>query len=117
LKVLLDEDVPRPLSRALQAHEVKTVPGLGWASIKNGALLKLIEAGGFDVFITGDKNMQDQQELRGRSFAVLVLSAISWPIIRNHLAVVGQAVERSARGTIVLVECGVFVNRRGRDDG
>jgi hypothetical protein len=47
-----------------------------WGGIKNGDLLKLIERERFDVFLTGDKNMDKQQRLGGRPFAVLILSAI-----------------------------------------
>ena len=32
-----------------------------WGGIKNGALHKLIEREGFEVFLTGDKNMEIQQ--------------------------------------------------------
>jgi hypothetical protein len=47
---------------------------------KNGALLKLIEREAFEIFLTGDKNMDNQQQLEGRPFAVLVMSAINWPV-------------------------------------
>jgi len=76
VKVLLDEDVPHPLARQLAIHEVSTVAGLGWGGVKNGELLRLIAANGFEVFVTGDKNLQSQQTIVGRSFAVVVLSAI-----------------------------------------
>jgi hypothetical protein len=33
---------------------------------QNGALLKLIEREGFNVFLTGDKNMENQQRLGGQ---------------------------------------------------
>ena len=49
-----------------------------WGGIKNGALLTLIEREGFDVFLTGDKNMDKQQRLEGRRFAVLIMSAINF---------------------------------------
>jgi hypothetical protein len=48
-----------------------------WGGIKNGALLTLIERERFQVFLTGDKNMESQQRLEGRPFAVLVMSAIN----------------------------------------
>jgi uncharacterized DUF497 family protein len=40
----------------------------------------LIEHGRFNVFLTGDKNMQNQQRLDDRPFAVLIMSAINWPV-------------------------------------
>jgi hypothetical protein len=50
-----------------------------WGGIKNGALLTLIERERFNVFLPGDKNMQNQQRLEDRPFAVLIMSAINWP--------------------------------------
>jgi hypothetical protein len=72
MKVLLDECLPRQLRRRLPGHEVKTVPEMGWASIKNGALLRLAEPL-FDVFITVDKNLPFQQNLAALSLAVVIL--------------------------------------------
>ena len=37
-------------------YEIKTVPQMGWAGVKNGQLLALAEAE-FDVFITVDRNL------------------------------------------------------------
>ncbi len=77
MKVLFDEDVPGKLGRSLPRLEIHTVVSMQWGGIKNGALLTLIEAEGFNVFLTGDKNMEKQQRLEGRPFAVLVMSAIN----------------------------------------
>ena len=77
MKVLFDEDVPGKLGRSLPRREIHTVVSMQWGGIKNGALLTLIEAEGFNVFLTGDKNMEKQQRLEGRPFAVLVMSAIN----------------------------------------
>ncbi len=43
MRVLLDECVPRKLKHELKGHEVSTVPEMGWAGVKNGALLELAE--------------------------------------------------------------------------
>lgn len=51
MKILLDECVPGRLGRDLIGHDVITVPSMGWAGIKNGALLRLAD-GAFDAFIT-----------------------------------------------------------------
>lgn len=55
MKLLLDECIDRRLAKDLEGHDVKTVPQMGWAGIKNGALLTLAEQD-FDVFITVDRN-------------------------------------------------------------
>ena len=76
MKLLLDECIDRRLARDLEGHDVKTVPQMGWAGIKNGALLILAEKE-FDVFITVDRNLSFQQNLPKFSIAVLVLHATS----------------------------------------
>lgn len=78
MRVLVDECLPRKLKRELIGHDVMTVPEAGWASIKDTPLLRLAESR-FEVFLTGDQNMQYQQNLKGRSMAIIVLVA------RNNL--------------------------------
>jgi hypothetical protein len=74
MHILLDECLPRKLKRALSGHHVATVPEQGWASIKNGALLRLAEPL-FDVFITADQNLQYQQNLQSAQLGIVVLVA------------------------------------------
>jgi len=45
------------LRRNLDAHAVYTVDYMGWAGLKNGELLRIAEADGFEVLLTGDKNL------------------------------------------------------------
>jgi len=111
LKVLFDEDVPAKLARSLPLHEIHTVVTMQWGSIKNGVLLDLIEREGFDVFLTGDKNMESQQRLQGRPFAVLIMSAINWPVIRPYLHKISSALDEARPGTVKTIDCGVFIGR------
>jgi hypothetical protein len=71
---------------------------MGWAGVKNGALLKLIEDEGFEAFVTGDKNLENQQQLLQRPFAILVLSAVRWKTIRDHIPVISDALDAAKRG-------------------
>ena len=78
MRILLDECLPARLRRDLPGHDVQTVPGTGWAGIKNGRLLRLIaDSGNYDVFLTMDKSLPKQQRLRDLPFAVVVLRAES----------------------------------------
>jgi predicted nuclease of predicted toxin-antitoxin system len=77
MKVLLDECIPRRLKNALPDHECQTVPEAGLAGKKNGLLLTLAEAAGFDLFLTMDKGLQYQQNLAGRSIAILIVRSRS----------------------------------------
>ncbi len=73
MRLLLDESLPRKLKRLLVPHEVRTVPEMGWASKKNGELLRLAQ-GRFDVFITADQKLPKQQNLSTFTVAVVVLA-------------------------------------------
>jgi len=53
------------------------VPELGLAGKKNGELLSLAEADGFEVFITLDRGIAYQQNLSGRNIAVMLIRAKS----------------------------------------
>ena len=77
MRILLDEQLPRQLARHLVGHSVRTVQQESWAGLKNGVLLSVAEVAGFSVMITGDKNLEYQQNLTGRRIAVVVLGAAS----------------------------------------
>jgi hypothetical protein len=73
-RVLLDEGVPRHLAGPLKAAGFAATPyPNSWKQITNGELLSRVEAEGFDVLVTNDKNIVAQQNLRGRRIALIVL--------------------------------------------
>jgi hypothetical protein len=74
LRVFLDECVDRRLAGDIPSHEVKTARDQGWTGIANGRLLALVSQS-FDVFVTVDRNLSFQQNLRSFSIAVIVLRA------------------------------------------
>jgi predicted nuclease of predicted toxin-antitoxin system len=76
MKVLLDECLPKKLKREVVADEVKTVPEVGWASKKNGELLRLAQLD-FDVLLTNDQNIEHQQNLKKFDLAFVVLVALT----------------------------------------
>lgn len=76
MRLLLDECVPKRLKRELPGHEARTVQELGWAGIKNGALLKLADEQ-FDALLTVDQGIEFQQSLSGFSICVVVMMASS----------------------------------------
>lgn len=76
MKVLLDECLPKKLKREVVADEVKTVPEVGWASKKNGELLRLAQLD-FDVLLTNDQNLEHQQNLKKFDLAFVVLVALT----------------------------------------
>lgn len=76
MRVLLDESLPRRLAGALPGHHVVTVPQSGWASRKNGELLRRADAQ-FDVFVTPDCHLLEQQNVSGLRFCIVALRARS----------------------------------------
>jgi len=66
MRVLLDECLPKDFARELPGHAIKTVPQAGWASLKNGKLLRLIaDSGKFEAFLKVDKNLPRQAVASG----------------------------------------------------
>jgi hypothetical protein len=72
VRIILDECVPRRFGALLIGHTVTTVPRAGWAGVKNGKLLSLIN-GAFDVFITLDKHLAWQNSIVPAQFGIIVL--------------------------------------------
>ena len=106
-RVLLDENLPRKLKWSLEG-EVLTVPERGWSGIKNGLLLKQA-ALEFDVLLTMDRGMPDQQNLTGLALCVVLIAAPSndlddllplVPLINAALAraIPGQGIHVAASG-------------------
>jgi len=72
VKLLLDECIDLRLAGEFKGHAVRTVPQMGWASLKNGELLSLAEKE-FDVFITVDRHIP-----ASRGFQSLILQSLFW---------------------------------------
>jgi predicted nuclease of predicted toxin-antitoxin system len=104
MRLLLDECVPKRLKRELRGHEARTVQDLGWAGIKNGALLRLAN-GQFDVLLTVDQGIEYQQNLSGLSISVVVMMAPSNDVddLRPLLPAVEQARATLRPGEIIQV--------------
>jgi hypothetical protein len=104
MRILFDHSTPAPLRHALTAHVVVEAVEHGWESLDNGALLDAAEAGGFEIFITADKNIRYQQNLAGRRIAVLVLGNAQWPVLRRHVDRVVAALNGCTPGTLTEVQ-------------
>ena len=75
-RVLLDECLPHDLRHELHEFDTQTADYAGVAGLSNGELVAAIEER-FDVLVTIDGNLPDQQNLRPRNIAVIVLRAAS----------------------------------------
>jgi len=71
------------------------VPQEGWSGKKNGELLTLMSATGFEVLLTVDQGIQHQQNLHAAGVAVVVMFGPSnqlsdlVPLVPNVLTALG----------------------------
>lgn len=72
--------------------------------MKNGELLNVAEAGGFDVLVTTDQNLAYQQNLTGRRLAIVVLGKGRWSLIKQQVTQVVAAVNAATPGSFTEVE-------------
>jgi hypothetical protein len=105
MRVLLDECIPRKLKNEIPDHDCQTVPEAGLAGLKNGLLLSRAEAARFDLFLTLDKGVQYQQNLRGRSIAILIVRARSNRLVDllPHLEICRSIMRSIQPGEVVRV--------------
>ncbi len=77
MKILLDENMPTKVKYDFgQDYHVSTIRDMGWLGKKNGELLGLAAFNGFDIFITLDKNLKNQQNLNKFDLKFIILFAM-----------------------------------------
>jgi hypothetical protein len=103
VRILLDESVPVQVRNALSGHQVSTAVEMGWRGISNGDLLDRAEAEGFHLLIVADKNFQYQQNLRGRSIAILELWTNHRPTLEKNFERIRTAAESATGGQFVVL--------------
>ncbi len=103
MKVLVDECVPLKLVRLLTGHTFSTAQQMGWGGFQNGKLLAVAEPE-FDLFLTCDRNLGHQQNLKGRKIAILFLSTNHWPTLKRQMPLVQVALDKVKSGEFIRVE-------------
>jgi len=73
MRILLDENFPPKAQADLVGHECSHVLSVGWQGLKNGALLGEAEQAGFELLITLDTNIPNQNRIEGRTISVYIL--------------------------------------------
>jgi predicted nuclease of predicted toxin-antitoxin system len=104
MRVLFDQVTPAGIARFLKGHAVIKAKDQGWERLTNGDLLARAEYAGFDVLVTGDKNMRYQQNFTGRKIAIVMLSAPNWPIVKLRLQEIAAAVNAATPGSYTEVD-------------
>lgn len=101
VRILIDENLDWRLGRDLPGHQVESVSRMGWAGLKNGALLAEADKE-FDILLTMDGGMAHQQNLSRFRIAVIALKARS-----NRLADTCALIPEVLR-TLASVKPGTF---------
>lgn len=104
MRILLDESLPRKLKLELAGHEAHTVQAQGWVGLENGALLRAASRE-FQVFVTGDQNLEFQQNPNTLPIAVVVVVAVDNRIetLRPLVPAVLEALRTIQPGQLVRV--------------
>lgn len=72
MKILLDECITKRIKNKLFEFEVSTVFEMGWKGLKNASLMKIAIENNFDIFLTIDKNIEYQQNLKNYQIFVVI---------------------------------------------
>ncbi len=104
MRILFDQGTPVPLRKLLNPHQIETAFERGWSTLSNGELLAVAEQEGFEVFVTTDRNLRDQQNLSRGNIAIVVLSSTSWPRIQKAATAVKQAIDTALPGSFKEVD-------------
>jgi hypothetical protein len=99
MRILFDHGTPSPLREALPGHRITRAQDVGWDRLNNGELLTAAEQAGFELLLTTDKNIRYQQNLTGRTLAILVLGTSQWPVLRLHVQRIAEAVNAVTPGS------------------
>jgi Domain of unknown function (DUF5615) len=104
-RVLFDEDMPRQLRRDLREFAIRTVQEEGWASVKNGELLRRASES-FDVLVTADQRLQYQQNIPRFHIGVVVIEAVDTrlPSLQRLLPELRSAILSVIPGTVQVVK-------------
>lgn len=105
MRVLLDENLPRRLKRHLApAVTALTVQERGWSGKKNSELLRPAKVE-FDAFLTMDRGVEFQQNIRNMSLSVLVIRAPSnrFENLEPFLPEEGEALKAIRPGQVICV--------------
>jgi hypothetical protein len=102
--ILFDHGTPRSISRWLPGHTVVEAVARGWDTLANGELMTAAEEAGFDLLLSTDKNIQYQQNLRGRRIAIVILGNSQRPAVHRYIDRVVAPVNAAIPGSYTEVE-------------
>jgi hypothetical protein len=75
MRLLIDECIDERFRLQFPGYDCQTARFANLAGLKNGDLLEAAEAAAFDVLMTVDRSIPDQQRMAGRNIALVILCA------------------------------------------
>jgi hypothetical protein len=75
MKILLDERRPLDFRHSFPGHDAHSAQWAGLKGKKNGELLRLAEAAGYDVLLSVDRGIPHQHSPAGRKLSIVVIVA------------------------------------------
>lgn len=102
--ILFDQGTPVPLRAFLIGHTVKTAAEEGWSTLSNGKLLDSAEAAGFEVFVSTDKNLPNQQNLTLKRIAIVILGNAQWPVLKLNVQLAVDTINSVRPGSCAVVD-------------
>lgn len=104
--ILSDNNVPAPLRKHITDCTVDTAAEMGWAGIKNGDLLNQAVQAQYDIYLTCDQGIPDQQNLSNYDIRIVVLSRQNWPQKRydeSYIELVNLKIAKARKGLLTVV--------------
>ena len=103
MRILFDHNVPAPLSNFLPGHEVELAASLGWEEFSDGDLLQMACQGRYDLLITADQGIRNQQKVEDFPIAIIELSTPNRPRLERYHQRVSQALSQATKGSVLQV--------------
>jgi len=104
VKVVLDEMLPAAVAGLLSGHEVATAKTAGYTGLSNGDLIRRAARDGFDVLLTADRNLPEQQHIPAGNLAIVLVRGSRMANIEPQAERIRAAVAHAQRGTVTRVE-------------
>lgn len=73
MRILIDECVDERMRLLFPGYDCQTARFASLSGLKNDRLLEAADAADFDILITTDQSIPDQQNLTGRRISLLIL--------------------------------------------
>jgi hypothetical protein len=105
MRVLLDNNVHYRFGGLIQGHDVLHVQDIGWEQLRNGDLIDAAEREGFEVIVTGDKQMQHQQAISSRRISIMILNSLflKWEYIAPLAPMINEALNHCSPGSFFII--------------